>query len=54
MKEPSINHDQLEILSKEGRLEGVNADSSHVILQKEESSELKVYDIEYLIGEGAG
>lgn len=40
------------ILDKEGALEGYNnvQDSSEIILQKEDSSELKVYDMDYLMG----
>ena len=50
IKEPSVNSNEMMVLEKEGQLEGVN-ESSEIILGKEEQSELKVYDMDFLMNE---
>lgn len=43
-----------EILEKEGHLEGVNLqDSSELVIDKEAASELKIYDADYYMMDGA-
>ena len=52
---PSSSQEPMDILEKEGQLEGLHLqDSSQVVLNKEDSSELKIYDMDYLMGDGAG
>ena len=44
------------MLEKEGKLDGydLNQDSAEVILPKEDNSELKIYDMEFLMGDNGG
>jgi hypothetical protein len=40
-------------LDKEGHLEGINMqDSSELVINKEVNSELKIFDVDYLMGDG--
>lgn len=54
---PSESQEPLQILEKEGKIEGVSMqDSSEIILlkDKENNSELKVYDMDFMMNDGAG